>query len=440
MPVLPSSLAAILSLLRPAFTAPSFENFCALVHGFLGRVGEHTVTGVWQAARLAGVLHHSRAHGFFAHRRWSADELGLRLLGFVVGRFLDSAAPVRVAVDDTLFERSGRRVFAAGWHYDSAPKGAKLRFGNAFVCLGILVSLPGTGERTICLPLLFRLWRASAEGAPRPTKIELAHELVALVAERFAKRRIELLADGFYATKALAALPDNVAACVRLRSNAALYALPPKADGRPGRPRRKGARIGTPAQLAADPARPWKPVSFARAGGRDRVEALTLDCLWYSVLGACPVRVVIARDPGRRDRLEIALLSTDAGASAADILSRYVCRWAIEVAFQEAKGRFGVGEARNRVERAVRRTVPFGFLCQTITILWYSLNGCAERDVARRRKSAPWYRQKRSPSFADMLAALRRELIRAEFQRQVRAGHSSRKTDRLSLASSLLAA
>ena len=65
MPVLRCSLRAILSLLAPAFTAPSFENFCALVHGFIGRVGEHTITGMWQAARLAGRVHHSRAHAFF---------------------------------------------------------------------------------------------------------------------------------------------------------------------------------------------------------------------------------------------------------------------------------------------------------------------------------------------------------------------------------------
>jgi hypothetical protein len=62
MPVIPGSLAPLLSLLRPAFTAPTFETFCALVVGFVGRVSEHTVTGMWQAARLAGVVHHWRGH------------------------------------------------------------------------------------------------------------------------------------------------------------------------------------------------------------------------------------------------------------------------------------------------------------------------------------------------------------------------------------------
>ena len=71
-PVLPDSLARLLSLLRGGFTAPTFDTFCWLAHGPVGRIGEHTITGVWQAARLGGVLHHSRAHDFFARRRRSA--------------------------------------------------------------------------------------------------------------------------------------------------------------------------------------------------------------------------------------------------------------------------------------------------------------------------------------------------------------------------------
>src|SRR5215471_5877953 len=107
MPVLPSSLMGVLSLLAPAFTAPSFENFCCLAYGFIARVGEHTITGMWQAARLAGRVHHSRAHWFFARARWSADRLGVILLDFLVERFVDASAPLLVAIDLTVFERSG---------------------------------------------------------------------------------------------------------------------------------------------------------------------------------------------------------------------------------------------------------------------------------------------------------------------------------------------
>ncbi len=70
MPVLPSSLTQVLVLLRPAFTAQTFQTFEALVARMIGRVGERTECGMWQAARLAGRVHHSVGHDFFARSRW----------------------------------------------------------------------------------------------------------------------------------------------------------------------------------------------------------------------------------------------------------------------------------------------------------------------------------------------------------------------------------
>ena len=69
----PGSLDGLLSLLEPCFSQPTFQTFQtfrALVCGFVGRVADHTVTGMWQAVRLAGRVHHSRGHDFFAYRRW----------------------------------------------------------------------------------------------------------------------------------------------------------------------------------------------------------------------------------------------------------------------------------------------------------------------------------------------------------------------------------
>ena len=97
VPVVPASLAALLSLLRQAFTAPTYDTFCWLVVGFASRVNRRTVCGMWQAARLAGVFHHSRAHRFFAGARWSPDELGLRLAELLVARLVPAGEPLRFA-------------------------------------------------------------------------------------------------------------------------------------------------------------------------------------------------------------------------------------------------------------------------------------------------------------------------------------------------------
>ncbi len=73
----------------------------------------------------------------------------------------------------------------------------------------------------------------------------------------------------------------------------------------------------------------------------------------------------------------------------------------------------GVGDACNRAEKAVERTVPFGFLIQSLLIVWYARQADSTSDIGWRRRSCPWYRTKTSPSPADMLARLRREFTKA---------------------------
>ena len=92
----PTSLQRLLSLLAPCFTQPSFETFGLLLVGAVSRVRDRTVTGMLQAAGVAGVWHHSRAHDFFARRRWDPDELGLRLLEFLVTVFVKSGSVARL--------------------------------------------------------------------------------------------------------------------------------------------------------------------------------------------------------------------------------------------------------------------------------------------------------------------------------------------------------
>jgi hypothetical protein len=83
----------------------------------------------------------------------------------------------------------------------------------------------------------------------------------------------------------------------------------------------------------------------------------------------------------------------------------------------------GVGQARNRVPKAVERTVPFGMLVQTMVIVWYALHGYHPDDIAARRLAEPWYESTTEPSFEDMIAKLRKTLIAARFS-TVRPGHT----------------
>lgn len=267
---LPGSLDELLSLFRGCFTQPTFQTFRALVVGQISQIGLRTVTGMLVGARLSVIWHHCRAHRFFSHRRWSADELGLRMAKLVVERLLPADAPILVAVDDTLLKRLGRFVFGCHWHHDATAnaKGKATAWGNNWVVAGIVVRLPFL-DRAICLPVAFRLWRPKREHIPkhrpdpeRPSKPELARQLVDMLAERLTGRAIDVVGDAAYASKAWRGLPRRVTTTFRLRVDAALHAppppRPPEGERRRGRPPVRGERLPSLQEIAASAATDWR--------------------------------------------------------------------------------------------------------------------------------------------------------------------------------------
>jgi hypothetical protein len=115
VPTLPGSLSRVLEPFRPCFTAPTFTTFVTLLAGMIAQPANRTVCGMLAGAGLAGVCHHSRAHRFFAAARWHPDRVGLTVLRLIIGHLVPIGAPLSVAVDDTLFRRTGRKVYAAHW-------------------------------------------------------------------------------------------------------------------------------------------------------------------------------------------------------------------------------------------------------------------------------------------------------------------------------------
>jgi hypothetical protein len=197
-------------------------------------------------------------------------------------------APLELVIDDTLFRRRGPRVFAVRWCYDGAATGpTPVGFGNCFVVLGIVVSLPFSG-RPVCLPLLSSLWEGGS-------KVVIARRLVLLVAERFPERVIHVAGDGAYVSRDLRGLPSRITWTTRLRKNAELHDLTPPRTGRPGRPRTKGEQLGSLAELATT--LPWTTVTVTRYGVTGDVEVADLRCLWYHPFATQPVRVVLVRVP-----------------------------------------------------------------------------------------------------------------------------------------------
>jgi hypothetical protein len=407
----PASLMTLLAVFCPLFTAPSFRTFGMLACGFLAQSGKRTVCGMLTGAGLSRLWSHDRAHYFFSRARWNPDELGICAAKLVIALLVPGGEPVEVLIDDTLFRRRGKKVWAASWFHDGSAQGpAKTGFGNNWVVLAVRVRLPMI-SRPVAVPVMAKL---VIKGTMSASRLWLARRMVSRLAAELPGRAISVTADSAYAGEELKQLPDGVTWTTRLRSNAALHDLPPQRTGKKGRPRVKGDRLPSLAAIAA--AAIFSRVTVTRYGKTETISAAAFTCLWYSVTGAVPVTVILIRDNSRTGS-DLALVTTEKNPDIARVIERYAARWAIEVAIEDAKQLFGAGQARNRTAAAVERTLPFMLACQAIAVCWYATAGHHPADTEARRLNAPWYTSKTEPSTADMTAKLRRVIIAAKFKR-----------------------
>ncbi len=199
-----------------------------------------------------------RACWFFSHAAWDADDLGLAVARLIVRYLLAEDEPVTVAVDGTFFKRWGKKVAQARWAYDgSAQGGKKIAFGNTWVIAAIVVRLPWCSS-PVALPVLFRLWR----GKGTPSQVELAAQMLTMLTAAFPGRIIHGAGDAAFHGQAL--ICQGSTWTTRLPVKAVLYGPKPARTGKRGRPRTKGARLGTPAQIAA--VATWQAVTVRTYG------------------------------------------------------------------------------------------------------------------------------------------------------------------------------
>ena len=293
---------------------------------------------------------HDRAHRFFSRARWNPDRLGLAVGQLVLALLVPAAEPVTVAIDDTLSRRHGEKVRAA-----SVPRRVRTRtcengIRNNWVVAAVIVRLPAL-SRPAAIPVLAKLVIKDTSSASR---LWLARRMAAAIAGALAGRRIHVAADSAYAGGELKKFRPRITWTTRLRKDAALYEPAPTRTGRRGRPREKGNRLPSLAELAAAAA--FTQVTVTRYGEAATIQAAAVTCLWHSVSGTRQATVVLIRDRAKTG-YDLALVTTEAAASAKSVIERYAARWSIEVAIEDSKQIFGAGQARNRTARAVERAI-----------------------------------------------------------------------------------
>lgn len=370
----PAALMDIIGFLecfRQCFTAPGFFYFHQFVRTFWLGEGRRTVTAV---CRQAGTdKHFSNFHRFLKTYRWSSAAVTRTLVRVVLAQLGVSPDPtgvcwVNTALDDTLTRKWGRKMERASWQHDPmspAPKGKKppLAFGHCWVTLGLLWP---HGERWLFLAWaawLFRPPKITPE-AEQETKLALA---VRHLREWGLPRwlRLRVVCDGAYGKRVLV---DGLRAqghhvVSRLPSNAVLYEAPaPPSGKRRGRPRKYGEKrsLAHFAALAAT-----TPVQTLRLYGRDWRVRLAGWTLLSRAFGGQTIRLVVVLREGPRTSKPTFLFTTDLTLTAEAVVELYAARFAIELAFRDLKGHFGLGHYQARRAVAAERHVTLCLVAYT---------------------------------------------------------------------------
>ena len=396
-----STWTELLQQFFPIFTAPGAAIFARLMTGWVLCTARRTVTGIIPFADPVGWRTHDAYHRFLPDGRWDMSRLWQMLAQILVQRFCRTGI-VTLALDDTVFHRSGRKVNGAGYWRDairSTQKHIVYAWGLNLVVLTLQIQPPWGGE-PLGLPINMRLHRKK-----ELTLIELAEQMINEVVQWFPDRRFRVVGDGFYATLAGSTL-ERTTIISRLRRDANLYNLPPvRPRKQRGRPRKRGKKLAKLEKMAGH-IQNGQTVTFRQRGKMVKRLVYTRQVLWYSV-SRTPVQLVISRDPADKERDDF-FLTTDLTMTAAEVLECYNDRWAIEDTFKNTKQLLGGQQPQTFKGQGPERAAGLSLWLYAVVWLWY----LGQKSENRYFMVPPWYEQKAAPSFADAIACLRRCLWR----------------------------
>jgi hypothetical protein len=416
MPDLPARFAAIIVAFASLFRHRTWRHAEILLVGAILAPGKRTVTSILRITGLSRERHFVNYHRVLNRARWNGRRAAHRLLELLIDAFVP-AGPVILGLDDTIERRRGKRIAAKGIYRDPV-RSSDAHFvkasGLRWLSLMLLAPIPWAA-RTWALPFLTALApseRYCHEHRKRHKKLtDWARQMVLQARRWLPERELILVADmGFAALELLSALSCRGVICItRLRLDAALYEpAPRRRPGTKGRPRTKGARLPNLSEVLKRTSTRWRRVTVPGwyGEGDRKIEFCSATAVWrHGGMPIVPIRWVLLRDPLGRFSPQ-ALLCTDPTRDPLQIICWFILRWQVEVTFQEARAHLGVETQRQWSDRAVARTTPCLFgLFSIVTLL--------AAQLGQRVRSAvlvdSWYRKSR-PTFADALAAVRRQI------------------------------
>ena len=388
------------------FTVPGAKIFVWLIEGWILCTVRRTITGILPFADPAYEHAHDAYHRFFPDACWKMAGLWRILTRLLIAMFCRTGI-ITLALDDTLFHHSGKKVNGAGYWRD-AVRSTKTKnisaWGLNLVVLTLQIQPPWGGE-PLGLPINMRLHRKN-----QASLNDLAQEMINEVIPWFPERRFRVVGDGFYAPLAGRDLPHTTIIS-RIQRNAEIYDLPvkPKRKGR-GAPRKKGKRLLSPEKMAPY-VRDWKKVKVRERGKIKTRLVYTRKVLWYRVWHK-PILLVISRDPQGKEKDDF-FFTTDVTMTPAEVIGCFADRWSIEDTFKNTKQFLGGQQPQTWKRQGPERAAALSLWLYSVVWMWY----LKQKANKRYFMVQPWNPLKCRPSFADAIACLRRELWRERIKR-----------------------
>lgn len=413
---LPSIMIDLLNPFAPCFYGvTTWAKAQVLLLGAILTPGKRVVSEALRVMGLSESEQFAQYHQVLNRAVWSPLDLAQVLLKLLVKTFTPASEALVFGIDPTIERRWGRKIAARGIYRDpvrSSHSHVVKTSGLRWISLMLLTRIPWA-ERIWALPVMTVLAPSEryyqARGRKHKTVLERSIQLLKLLRCWLPERALVVVGDSeFAALDFLAHMqPLKLTFVTRLRMDAALYDPAPPYSGR-GRPRKKGARLPTPAHILNDPHTMWTDVTLTWYDGQVRMMQLTsATAVWYHIgKPPLPIRWVLVRDAqGEYD--PVALLCTDVTADAVSIVTWFVQRWQLEVTFEEARRHLGLETQRQWSDKAIARTTPLLLgLFSWVTLLADALHA---RHPTSAPRQAAWY-AKPLPTFSDALALVRQFL------------------------------
>ena len=436
---------------RPAFAQDrTHQTGLDLAFGLLTAFGRRTISrGI--CARALQHFDWSRFYRFFSKDVWFPVALTHQLL-IETGRHLKAPWPLVIGVDDTTAPKTGKKIPASGYFYDSKspPFARSFRWALRFITMCALITPHGPLAAATGILLKFKL----APTIQKPKKNAPAHQqeqykqfvkhwsITTQLVEQLhllrvqmdaitslAKRLLVVVADGSYTNKTVIRnLPKRCVFIGRTRKDIELYEPAKSAPGTRGRKKKYGNRLPTPDEMRKDDTIPHERGQIFACGKWHTLRYKTVGpVLWKSAGCDIGLRLIIIAPLHYRlsklskllYRRPAYLLVTDPDYPVHLAIQHYFHRWEIEVNHRDAKNNFGVGKAQVRHPRSVARQFSFAALLYSMLAL-AGLDAYGPTRTANYTPRPKWRNDPRPrPSASDLATQIRIELWRREAGEQL---------------------